>query len=126
MLSTSARIVEVDDLLSVLVEGAARSEQRDEGGPRYVVEKVEPAKPSTSQRVEHVRFQVQKTYCLSIRAGDQASVTRLIGEIMCFQIWCRLQVKGTVSSWLQCQKAGEIGAGGIMGLQQSRRREPEV
>ena len=68
MLSTSARIVEVDDLLSVLVEGAARSERRDEGGPRYVVEKVEPSKPLTSQRVEHVRFQVQKTYCLSIRA----------------------------------------------------------
>ena len=130
MLSTSARIVEVDDLLSVLVEGAARSEQRDEGGPRYVVEKVEPAKPLTSQRVEHVRFQVQKTYCLSIRARGSGQRDPPHWRNHVFSDLVSAPAEGHIVKLVTMPEDDEIGAGGIVasvgGLQQSRSWEPEV
>ena len=68
LITTSNRIIEVDDLLRVLVEGAARVASRGAGGLRYIVARLEPAKPKTLHRAEGLPFQVQKTYCMSIRA----------------------------------------------------------
>ena len=115
MLSTSVLIVEVDDLLSVLVEGVARSERRGESGPRYVVEKVELAKPLTSQRVEHARFQIQKTSCLStgVWVSGQRDPPHWRNQLFSDLVSASGQGH-IVNSWLQYLKVGEIGAGGIM------------
>ena len=69
-MTTSKRIIEVGDLCDVLTCGAARTVARDPEGSAYVMERVEATDdeyPQSVVRVSTTVFQVQKTYCLSIR-----------------------------------------------------------
>ena len=70
------RIVEVSELVDVLTQGAKLSQLRDPHGSAYHVEfLVKPNKPSRLWRLEPCPFQIQKTYCVSLRPAVRKNRT---------------------------------------------------